>query len=101
LYHRKYKKIELSTIDSFLFERFDIDSKNLEAPLQYKIRRSIQGFDLYTSLSKLSIYLGHKSLTETEYYLRFTNEYFTRVSDLNKSYFPNFFPSITISDNNE
>ncbi|MGM9848323.1 MAG: tyrosine-type recombinase/integrase [Bacilli bacterium] len=29
-----------------------------------------KGFDLYTSTSVLSVYLGHKSITETEYYLR-------------------------------
>lgn len=29
-----------------------------------------KGFDLYTSLPILSVYLGHKHITETEYYLR-------------------------------
>lgn len=29
-----------------------------------------KGFDLYTSLPLLSVYLGHKHITETEYYLR-------------------------------
>jgi len=29
-----------------------------------------KGFDLYTSLPILSVYLGHKTITETEYYLR-------------------------------
>lgn len=29
-----------------------------------------KGFNLYTSLSQLSVYLGHKSIRESEYYLR-------------------------------
>lgn len=33
-----------------------------------------KGFDLYTSTSVLSVYLGHKSITETEYYLRLVQE---------------------------
>ncbi len=33
-----------------------------------------KGFDLYTSLPLLSTYLGHKHLTETEYYLRMVQE---------------------------
>lgn len=37
-----------------------------------------KGFDLYTSLPILSIYMGHKSIVETEYYLRL-------IPDNNKS----------------
>ena len=33
-----------------------------------------KGFDLYTSTSVLSVYLGHKSITETEYYLRLVQD---------------------------
>lgn len=33
-----------------------------------------KGFDLYTSLPILSIYMGHKSIVETEYYLRLIPE---------------------------
>lgn len=33
-----------------------------------------KGFDLYTSLSQLSVYLGHKSIKETEYYLRLVQD---------------------------
>jgi integrase len=33
-----------------------------------------KGFDLYTSLPILSTYLGHKSIVETEYYLRLVKE---------------------------
>lgn len=38
-----------------------------------------RGFDLYTSLPILSIYLGHKSIVETEYYLRLIPEYSQNV----------------------
>ena len=38
-----------------------------------------KGFDLYTSLPVLSIYLGHKRLTETEYYLRLLEDYFADI----------------------
>ncbi len=33
-----------------------------------------KGFDLYTSTSVLSVYLGHESITETEYYLRLVQD---------------------------
>lgn len=39
-----------------------------------------KGFDLYASLPTLSVYLGHKGIIETEYYLRLVkeeNKYFT------------------------
>jgi integrase len=38
------------------------------------IQMEEKGFDLYTSLPILSTYLGHKSIVETEYYLRLVKE---------------------------
>lgn len=38
-----------------------------------------KGFDLYTSLPLLSKYLGHKHITETEYYLRLLDEHFGEI----------------------
>lgn len=38
-----------------------------------------KGFDLYTSLPMLSTYLGHKRLTETEYYLRLLEDHFSGI----------------------
>ncbi|WP_296559037.1 tyrosine-type recombinase/integrase [uncultured Acetobacterium sp.] len=51
-----------------------------------------KGFDLYTSLPLLSIYLGHKHLTETEYYLRMLEDHFGTVLEKTASYSPGLFP---------
>lgn len=40
-----------------------------------------KGFDLYTSLPLLCVYLGHKHVKETEYYLHFVEEYHRSVLD--------------------
>jgi integrase len=51
-----------------------------------------KGFDLYISLPLLSTYLGHKSLTETEYYLRMVEEHFGNILRKTASYSPGLFP---------
>lgn len=57
-----------------------------------------KGFDLYTSLPLLSAYLGHKHVTETEYYLRLVNEYHGSMLDMAAQYCPSIFPE-EVSDN--
>ncbi|MDR1184293.1 MAG: tyrosine-type recombinase/integrase [Coriobacteriales bacterium] len=57
-----------------------------------------KGFDIYTSLSLLSVYLGHKKVTETEYYLRLVEEDFTTVTRLSASYAPEIFPKVGDGD---
>ncbi|MBR1741306.1 MAG: tyrosine-type recombinase/integrase [Lachnospiraceae bacterium] len=51
-----------------------------------------KGFDLYTSLPLLSVYLGHKHITETEYYLRMLDEHFGSILAKTASYSPDIFP---------
>lgn len=51
-----------------------------------------KGFDLYTSLPLLSVYLGHKHITETEYYLRMVEEHFEGILSRTEFYAPNIFP---------
>lgn len=51
-----------------------------------------KGFDLYTSLPLLSVYLGHKHITETEYYLRMMEEHFSGILEKSAAYSPNLFP---------
>ena len=51
-----------------------------------------KGFDLYTSLPLLSVYLGHKHITETEYYLRMLDEHFGSILDKSSIYSPDMFP---------
>lgn len=51
-----------------------------------------KGFDLYTSLPLLSVYLGHKYITETEYYLRMMEEHFGDILKKVSSYSPDLFP---------
>ena len=49
-------------------------------------------FDLYTSLPLLSRYLGHKHITETEYYLRLLEEHFGGMLAQSDSCHPGLFP---------
>lgn len=51
-----------------------------------------KGFDLYTSLPLLSVYLGHKHITETEYYLRMVEDHFDGILSRTGSYAPDIFP---------
>lgn len=59
-----------------------------------------KGFDLYTSLPLLSVYLGHKHVTETEYYLRLVEEYHDSVLDQVAKYCPSVFPEEVADDEN-
>ena len=58
-----------------------------------------KGFDLYTSLPLLSVYLGHKHITETEYYLRMLDEHFGSILDKSSSYTPELFPKYDDDEN--
>ena len=51
-----------------------------------------KGYDLYTSLPLLSTYLGHKHITETEYYLRLLDEHFGSITEMSSKYAPKLFP---------
>ena len=51
-----------------------------------------KGFDLYTSLPLLSVYLGHKHITEMEYYLRMLDEHFGSILDKSSIHSPDMFP---------
>lgn len=50
-----------------------------------------KGFDLYTSLPILSTYLGHKRLTETEYYLRLLEDHFSGIISQVENYSPDLY----------
>ena len=53
-----------------------------------------KGFDLYTSLPLLVAYLGHKSISETEYYLRLVEQNFNSVTAASREYAPELFPKV-------
>jgi len=53
-----------------------------------------KGFDLYSAFPRLVAYLGHKSLTETEYYLRLVDQNFKSVTELCRNYSPGVFPKV-------
>jgi integrase len=57
-----------------------------------------KGFDLYVSLPLLVKYLGHKCISETEYYLRLVEENFTSVTEKSKAYAPTLFPKAGDAD---
>lgn len=57
-----------------------------------------KGFDLYTSLPLLSVYLGHKHIKETECYLRLADEYHSSMLDQAARYCPSIFPE-EVDDN--
>ena len=50
-----------------------------------------KGFDLYTSLPILSTYLGHKSVVETEYYLRLVKSENENIINKSKEYTKNLY----------
>jgi integrase len=52
------------------------------------------GYDTYTSLPLLSKVLGHKHITETEYYLRFTEENYDTVQTLTNNIYQGVFPKV-------
>jgi integrase len=54
-----------------------------------------KGYDLYTSLPLLSTYLGHKHITETEYYLRMLDRHFDGILENAASYSGSLFPRIS------
>ena len=60
-----------------------------------------KGFDLYTSLPLLSRYLGHKHITETEYYLRLLEEHFEGILERSSSSQPEMFPRYEDGDKDE
>jgi integrase len=60
-----------------------------------------KGFDLYTSLPLLSRYLGHKHITETEYYLRLLEEHFGGILQKSDSCYPKIFPKMIGGDAGE
>lgn len=53
-----------------------------------------KGKDLYASLPLLSVYLGHKHITETEYYLGLLEEHFDGILTKAKKYTNGLFPEI-------
>lgn len=57
-----------------------------------------KGFDLYVSLPLLSVYLGHKHITETEYYLRMMEEHFGGILEKSRIYTARLFPESNASD---
>lgn len=57
-------------------------------------RMQEKGYDLYTSLPLLSTYLGHKHVTETEYYLRLVESRHDAVLGKVRTYSPGLFPEI-------
>ena len=55
-----------------------------------------KGFDLYTSLSQLSVYLGHKSIRESEYYLRAVQDETKECQEQMKNYTKGLYESKVI-----
>lgn len=51
----------------------------------------IKGFDLYTSLPILSVYLGHKNIIETEYYLRLIEKEADNIEEKSRNYLKNLY----------
>jgi len=55
-----------------------------------------KGFNLYTSAPLLVKYLGHRHLSETEYYLRLVSENFKSVTEKSMAYAPDIFPKVGV-----
>ena len=59
-----------------------------------------QGLDIYTALPYLSVYLGHKSVKETEYYLRLTAEIYPEIEEIASSYTGYVIPEVEYDESN-
>ena len=59
--------------------------------LQYMIE---QGLDIYVSLPYLSVYLGHKSITATEQYVRLTAEAYPELAEIISKYTGRVIPEV-------
>lgn len=57
-----------------------------------------KGFDTYTALPLLSVYLGHKNIQDTEYYLRLTETYMEGILEKTENYSPGLFPKLGKGD---
>lgn len=53
-----------------------------------------KGFDLYASLPLLSVYLGHKHIRDTEYYLRMVDAHYGEILEKSEGYIPHLFPPV-------
>lgn len=59
--------------------------------LKYMIN---QGMDIYVSLPYLSVYLGHRSITATEQYLRLTTEAYLELTEIVNKYTGRVIPEV-------
>ncbi len=79
----------------------DIHTSNGSIPRLHDLRHTFavraleqmerKGFDIYTSLPVLSVYLGHRKITETEYYLHLMESHFSGILKKVSSYSPNLY----------
>lgn len=53
-----------------------------------------KGVDLYTAFPRLVAYLGHNSISETEYYLRLVDQNFKSVTEKVREYSPAIIPRV-------
>ena len=61
----------------------------------HALEQSVQkGLDPYCSLPALSIYMGHKGIESTEYYLRLTKHYFINVLSYTEEQADKIFPEV-------
>lgn len=92
-----YRKFHQLLYDAGIKLRSDGDRQRLHDLRHTFCVRALEqmqekGFDLYTSLPLLSVYLGHKHITETEYYLRILEEHFGDILNRASLYSPSLFP---------
>lgn len=111
-----YPEKKRGTVEGILYKKFHQLLKDAAIPLRtdggrqrlHDVRHTFcvrtleqmqeKGFDLYTSLPLLSVYLGHKHITETEYYLRMVEEHFGGILDRAASHAPDIFPQYEEED---
>ena len=87
-FRQTLKAVGIKKLESGFFPRIH-DFRHTFAVNALK-QMQTKGFDLYTSLPILSVYLGHKSIAETEYYLRLVKDDFKEIVN-NKSYNKNLY----------
>jgi integrase len=95
-YHRLLKAAGIPKRHDGHFPRIhDLRHTSCVRTLEMMVKK---GYDLYTSLSLLSVHLGHKKVTETEYYLRLIEDHFTHIIKMSSDYTSNLIPNIGPKD---
>jgi integrase len=94
LYHRTLALAQIPKKDNCRYKHPRIHDLRHTFAVHSLAKMVSDGYDTYALLPLLSKYLGHKHITETEYYLRFTEENYDSVKNLTNNIYQGIFPKV-------